>query len=178
MSTIAYLYSKPSNNDRLESEPNDLISDDVNSEGKSEDNMSDTQISKDWAERRLSELDHKIDAHRKDWEADVKDMNHKFEMLMASSNDRFDKLFMQMKHDSEKTELLVKSSIADVKIWTILTLVTLISLGLGALRYLDKKGDGIDSIRSPAPISAPSSNAESAVQSLPETPPAKQIKPK
>jgi hypothetical protein len=80
------------------------------------DHMSDTPISKDWAERQLSDLNHKIDSHRKDWEAEIKDMNrkfdHKFELLVADSNAKFDKMFLELKSASERNDLRIDAKFA------------------------------------------------------------------
>jgi hypothetical protein len=100
--------------------------------------MNDT-VNKDWAERRLSELNGKIDLQRKDWEAEVKTMNHKFDILVADSNAKFERLFAEMKSEAKASELRieanyqqVQAAIANAKFqivtWVIATIIAMASL--------------------------------------------------
>lgn len=100
--------------------------------------MNDT-ISKDWAERRLSELNGRIDLQRKEWEAEVKTMNHKFDILVADSNAKFERLFAEMKSEAKASELRieanyqqVQAAIANAKFqivtWVIATIIAMASL--------------------------------------------------
>ena len=101
--------------------------------------MTEHSVTKDWAERRLSEINSKIDLHRKDWESDVKDMNHKFEILVAESSAKFDRHFSEMTLNnkallahvdaqSAKTDAIIARMETNLTRWIVATLFTVFSM--------------------------------------------------
>jgi hypothetical protein len=122
-------------------------SDNTNNEGKK--NMSDT-ISKDWIEKRLQDADHKRELDRKEWQSEVKDMDHRFNLLISESNAKFDKLFAEMKSESEKNILRVEASISKAQLQIIIWVIgTFIAVTFGALRFLPPSSNVSEEIRKP-----------------------------
>lgn len=78
---------------------------------------------------------------RKDWEAAVKDMNNKFDVMLADSNAKFDKLFAKLEHQSEASALKIESnyekvqtSIANAKLQIVMWFIAT-ALTMGGIAY-------------------------------------------
>ena len=113
--------------------------DDIMREGI--DSMNPQTPSSDWIELRLNKLDNKIDLHRKDWEAAVKDMNHKFDTLMADSSTKFERLFTKLESESKMSELRietnyekVQTSIANAKLQIVMWVIAT-AIAMGGIAY-------------------------------------------
>lgn len=109
------------------------ITDEINRKvsNGSDSNMSEAPISKDWIERKTSDLDHKIEMEKVKSDA-------KFERLFSESNLKFERMMAELKNESDKNSLKIDARFAQSEAtltkWLVGILFSLIGLGFAVWR--------------------------------------------
>lgn len=122
------------------------------------DTMSSETITKDWIEKRIQDVDHQRELDRKEWQADLKDMNHNFTLALAKSdekferareesNAKFEKLFAEMRFESEKNTLKIESAISRAQLQIVMWVIaTSLTVTFGALKFFSPPSQPVTTI--------------------------------
>jgi len=133
--------------------------------------MSDSTISKDWAEKNFSGLDNKIEMEKVKTEA-------KFDKLVSQSDAKFEKLFSELKFESERNSLKIDStslkfdaSIAKLETnitrWLLGILFSILGLVFAIWKFAQSTHEVYESHASPISQAVKTEPPESTTQVLP-----------